>query len=237
MIQNLPVYISVVFGITTIVTLLAFNKVVRSSATYSTVKIATAILLSQILWLILQGVLAFNNVYSTHLKMMPPKLLILGILPPILFIIGLFISKTGRIFIDSLPLKQLTYLNTVRIAVEIVLFCLFLNGAVPQLMTFEGGNLDILSGLTAPLIAWFGFTKKTLNRKLILTWNFICLALLINIVIRALLSTPLPIQKLAFDQPNIAILNFPFVWLPVYIVPLVLFGHLVSIRQLLNSNR
>jgi len=63
MIQNLPVYISVIFGITTIVTLLAFNKIVRSSATYSTVKKATAILLFQILWLILQGALAINNIY------------------------------------------------------------------------------------------------------------------------------------------------------------------------------
>ena len=63
-----------------------------------------------------------------------------------------------------------------------------------------------------------------------------CLGLLANIVVNALLSTPTPIQKFAFDQPNIAILNFPFSWLPTFIVPIVLFGHLASIRQLFKQN-
>ena len=99
-------------------------------------------------------------------------------------------------------------------------------------MTFEGRNFDIIAGITAPLIAYFGFTIEKLSRQIILVWNFICLGLLINIVATALLSAPSPLQKLAFDQPNIAILNFPFSWLPTFIVPVVLFGHLVSIRQL-----
>ena len=102
-------------------------------------------------------------------------------------------------------------------------------------MTFEGRNFDILAGITAPIIAYFGLTKTTLSRQTILLWNFICLALLLNIVINALLSAPSPIQKFAFDQPNIAILNFPFSWLPTFIVPIVLFGHLTSIRQLFKQ--
>jgi hypothetical protein len=69
---------------------------------------------------------------------------------------------------------------------------------------------------------------------MILVWNFICLALLANIVINALLSTPFPFQQFAFDQPNIAILYFPFNWLPTFIVPVVLFGHLLSIRRLMK---
>lgn len=48
-------------------------------------------------------------------------------------------------------------------------------------------------------------------------------------------STPSPLQKFAFDQPSIAILYFPFSWLPTFIVPIVLLGHLVSIRQLLKE--
>ena len=43
--------------------------------------------------------------------MTPPRLLILGILPPLLVIAWLFLSKTGRVFIDSLPLKPLIILN------------------------------------------------------------------------------------------------------------------------------
>ncbi|MEO6135803.1 MAG: hypothetical protein ABIP35_11665 [Ginsengibacter sp.] len=160
--------------------------------------------------------------------------MLVGILPTILTVIYLFATQKGRQFMDSLPLKNLTYLNVVRIPVEVVLFWLFLNKAVPEMMTFEGWNFDIIAGITAPVIAYFGFTKTKLNRKTILVWNFICLGLLINIVVIALLSTPSPIQRFAFEQPNIAILNFPFSWLPTCIVPMVLFGHLTSIRQLLK---
>jgi len=57
-----------------------------------------------------------------------------------------------------------------------------------------------------------------------------------DIWLNALLSALSPLQKFAFDQPDIAILNFPFSWLPTFIVTIVLFGYLVSIRQLLRNN-
>ena len=124
-----------------------------------------------------------------------------------------------------------------RIPVELTLLWLFLYKAVPELMTFEGRNFDILSGLSAPIIYYFGFVKKQLSSKIILLWNFICLGLLFNIVIHAILSAPFYFQQFAFNQPNIALLYFPFVWLPACIVPLVLFSHLVSIRRILMMNK
>jgi hypothetical protein len=142
-------------------------------------------------------------------------------------------TARGKNYIDSFDLSTLTILHTIRIPVEIVLFWLFLNKAVPELMTFEGRNFDILSGLTAPLIFYYGFVKKNMGKKPILIWNFLCLGLLINIIVIALLSAPFRFQRFAFDQPNIAVLYFPFNWLPTCIVPLVLFSHLAAIRQLL----
>jgi len=65
-------------------------------------------------------------------------------------------------------------------------------------MTFTGRNFDILAGITAPLIAYFGFTKAKLGSKIILLWNIICLGLLIAIIINALLASPSPIQQLYF---------------------------------------
>ena len=99
-------------------------------------------------------------------------------------------------------------------------------------MTFEGRNPDIFSGLTAPFIYYFGYVKQKLSRSILLFWNFLCLGLLANIVLNAIFAFPGPIQKYAFDQPNIAVMYFPFIWLPCCIVPLVLFSHLVTIRQL-----
>lgn len=234
MIENLPTYISLIFEMTTVATLLLFIWTVRNSNSELTQKKATPIFIGLTIWLIIQAVLTLNNIYNSDTTTFPPKIMLFGILPAFLTIPLLFFTKNGKQFIDSLPLKNLTYQNIVRIPVEIILFWLFLNKAIPELMTFEGRNFDIIAGITAPLIAYFGLTKNRLNRQTILIWNFICLGLLINIVVNALFSAPSPIQKFAFDQPNIAILNFPFSWLPTVIVPIVLLGHLASIRQLLK---
>lgn len=234
MIENLPSYISIVFGLTTFATLILFYFALKQS-TGGIIK-AKIILTGLTVWLTIQAILTLNNFYNTDTRSLPPKFLLL-VIPPLLTILILFITNKGRRFIDNLPLTNLTYLNVVRIPVELVLYWLFLNKAVPELMTFAGRNFDILAGITAPFVAYFGLQKQRLKRKTILMWNFLALGLLLNIVMNAVLSAPFAIQQFAFDQPNIAVLNFPFSWLPGFIVPIVLFGHLVSIRQLIGSNR
>ena len=221
--ENLPVYVAVVFSLTTLLTVWLFYKASHNSTA------TIAILLG---WLILQTFIGRSGFY-TNTDTLPPRFLLM-IFPPLLFIIGLFITKSGRRYIDSLDIKWLTLLHIVRIPVEITLFWLFINKAVPEIMTFEGRNFDIFSGLSAPFVYYFGFVKKKLGKNVILAWNFLCLALLFNIVINAILSAPTPFQRFGFDQPNLGILYFPFVWLPSIIVPLVFLSHLASIRQLLS---
>lgn len=102
-------------------------------------------------------------------------------------------------------------------------------------MTFEGSNFDIFSGITAPLVFYFGFINPVLNKKWIIVWNVLCLCLVLNVVIAGILSAPTAFQKLSFDQPNVAISFFPFSWLPSFIVPVVIFSHLVAIRRLSRS--
>ena len=152
-------------------------------------------------------------------------------------ILTLFITTGGRNFIDTLNTGQLTLLHTIRIGVEIVLFYLFVAKTIPIEMTFEGRNFDIIAGLTAPLVYYFGYVKKLLSSKLLIAWNICCLVLLINIVITAILSVHTPFQHFGFDQPNIAVAHFPFCWLPGIVVPLVLFSHLATLRQLLLNRQ
>lgn len=172
MIQNLPTYISLTFGLTTIATLLLFFWVIKNSDVGRTGKGAIKIIFSLVVWLIVQAFLTLNKVYNSEINYFPPKILLFGILPAVLAIILLFATRKGRQFVDSLPLKNLIYLNIVRVPVELVLFWLFLNKAVPELMTLEGRNFDIFSGITAPIIAYFGFSKNKISKNLILAWNF-----------------------------------------------------------------
>lgn len=219
--EKVPEFVSTLFILTTFITLYLFSRATSKPG---------VVLLVLLAWLTLQGFIASSGFYTVT-DTLPPRFL-LGILPPLAFIFFLFLSPRGRLFIDGLDLKILTLLHVIRIPVELVLFWLFSYKAVPQLMTFEGRNFDILSGISALLVYYFGFIKKSLDKKFILVWNFIGLALLANIVINAFLSAPFPFQQFAFDQPNIAILYFPFIWLPALVVPLVLFSHLVAIRKL-----
>jgi hypothetical protein len=222
-IDSLPQYVSLIFIATTLLAVYVFFRAAKKSIP------ALAIIL---LWMILQGMLAYIGFYKT-VNTIPPRFIFL-VAPPLLVILFLFLTKKGKAFIDGMNLKTLTLLHIIRIPVEIVLWLLCLYKFVPELMTFGGRNFDIASGITAPLIWYFGFVKNSFNRKFILAWNFICLGLLFNIVINAALSAPSFIQQFAFDQPNIAILFFPFIWLPCCVVPIVLLSHLASVRQLLK---
>src|SRR5438045_3422107 len=138
MLQNLPVFIPIIFVLTTVATLLLFYWTIKNSSDETVRKKSNIILVALIIWLAIQAVFAIKNVYNSNAQSMPPPILLLGVAPAILTIIFLFITKKGRQLIDSLPLKNITWLNIIRIPVELVLLWLFMNKAVPKIMTFEG---------------------------------------------------------------------------------------------------
>jgi len=180
--------------------------------------------------LTIHGAAAASGFYVTTANQ-APKIAIAAPTTIIILLVFVFAAMPKG---DS-PLKLLTILHTVRIPVEIVLWQLFLYGSVPRIMTFESINLDVLSGLTAPFAAWIGFAGGRVRRKFLIVWNFAALALLANIVFHAVLSVPSPIQRYGFEQPNIAVLHFPYVWLPAFIVPAVLAAHVWCLRELFRK--
>jgi hypothetical protein len=228
MLEYLPGYIVLVFLLTTVSTIVFFVWIVAHTPAANARKQAACVGVFLLTWVVLQGFLSAKGIYVNRPDALPPTIAVFGILPPLMVVIGLFATKAGRQFVDSLSLVSLTYLHLVRVPVECVLYWLFLYKTVPQLMTFSGRNFDIFAGLTAPILAYF---LPKIKSKWVVAWHVVGLALLINIVINALLSAPSPLQVFAFDQPNVAILHFPFSWLPTFIVPLVLLCHLVAFRQ------
>lgn len=221
MIEQLPLFISVLFILTVITTVIGFYFANKSRS----------FLFITIGWILLQSMLGLSGIYQ-NINAMPPRIMLLGVFPTLVFIVLAFLTPRGKAFIDSINLKTLTYFHSIRIAVELILALLFHQGVVSILMTYEGTNFDLFSGITAPIVAYVSFRTVKENKKLLLLWNIICLLLLLNVVITATLAIPSPFQKLAFDQPNVAILYFPFNLLPTVVVPIVLFAHLVAIKQL-----
>lgn len=223
--EALPVFISVLFTLLVIVSVIWFYAATKSKT----------FLIIALVWLLLQTVLALNGVYI-HTQAMPPPMMLLGLLPALILIALVFITKSGKAFISNINLKTLTAFHSIRLPVEIFLSVLYHYGVVSVYMTFEGTNFDIVSGITAPFVSWFAFSNTTPNKKLLLWWNIICLLLLLNVVVTAVFAIPSPVQQLAFDQPNMAVLYFPFNLLPTVVVPMVFFAHLVAIKQFIKAN-
>lgn len=223
--ENVPSSIALAFCAITLLTLFMLLKAARWSR---------AALIATLAWTIVLSVISLTG-FFTETSGMPPRFAP-AVAVPLLTIAALFATAKGRAFIDGLDQGLLVLLNTIRIPVELVLFGLFVHGAIPELMTFTGRNWDILSGLTAPLVWWFGYRRRVLPRAVLIGWNLMCLALLFNIVINAILAAPFDFQQQAFDQPNVAIFYFPYVLLPGVVVPSVLFSHLVLLRSLMTAS-
>lgn len=224
MLPGLPVYITIVFIFTVLLTLWFLWKASSSKA----------VVIVAIVWLAIQGALAYKGFYENS-SGTPPRLA-LAVLPPLVLIIVILVTPAGTRFTRKLDLRTLHLLHIVRIPVEICLYWLSLRKAVPELMTFAGNNLDIITGITVPILYFTCFQRRIVrSMNVLLAWNIIGLVMLGNIIVNGLLSAPTVFQQLAFDQPNIAILYFPFVWLPCFIVMAVLFSHLVMIKRLLTK--
>ena len=213
MMEGVPSYVLIVFVLTTIAAIGILFQAVKLRAANSPG--AKLLFFAVSFWFILQGILGIGGFFR-NAGSFPPRVFSVGVLPAILFIAVLFIFFR-RDLIERLSLKTLTLLHLIRA------------GVVPQLMTFEGRNFDILSGITAPIIYFFAFRERGVNRTFLIVWNLVALLLLFNIVSIAALSLPSPMQKLALDQPNIAVTFFPYNWLPSVVVPIVLFAHLASL--------
>lgn len=128
--------------------------------------------------------------------------------------------------------KWLLALHSLRLGVEWVLHELYGMGKIPKIMTWEGYNFDVAMGISAlMLLVYTQVFGKSLSLVFWKTWNATGLCFLIWIVGMAALSAPLPLQQLAFDQPNVAILSFPFCLLPGIVVPLVGLGHWRALRS------
>jgi hypothetical protein len=220
-----PLSIIILFVATTIFT---FSFIVKQ------LKASKSVIALIAIWLILQAILGQTRFYENN-QTIPPRF-VLMVMPPMLFIILLFNTNKGKMFIDNLDIKKLTLLHVIRIPIEIVLFGLFTVKLIPQLMTFEGANFDIFSGISSVVVYFIISFKSSYNKNLMIIWNVLCLFLVLIIVGIAILSAPSPFQKLAFEQPNIGVLYFPFNWLPSFIVPVVIFSHIAALRKLLLTS-
>lgn len=139
-------------------------------------------------------------------------------------------GPVGRRLATGVPLWTLVLVQAFRLPLELAMHAMYLRGVMPIQMTYTGRNFDIVTGATALVIglaAWAG----RIPRSIVAAWNVLGLALLLNVVTIAIVSTP-RIQAFGPERVNVWVTYPPFVWLPAVMVLAALAGHLVVFRAL-----
>lgn len=178
-------------------------------------------------WLVIIGSITLSGFFASH-----PRSFIVAIVSTIA--LSVFVFK--KVDLNHINKKILLTIHLLRIPVELILLGLFIQKKIPVSMTFQGWNFDIVMGVTAILFLITPFRRESkLKDKVFLVWNVFGLIFLTIIVVIAVLSSPLPIQKFGFAQPNIAVLEFPFCFLPTIVVPIVALSHFLLIKSIINN--
>ena len=162
----------------------------------------------------------------------PPRVVIVIVIPFVTILIIIF-SRSINSLLRVIPPQNLLYIQSFRVVVEVLLWMLFLQQLLPVQMTFEGRNWDILVGLTAPLVAYFGLVKGNWPRSVLIVWNVLGLMLLANIVTIAILSMSTPFRVFMNEPSNTIVAAFPYVWLPGVLFPIAYSMHFFSLKQLM----
>ncbi len=163
---------------------------------------------------------------------MPPPfaLFVVGI---VLLALRLSMGRFGRVLATGVPLWTLVAVQSFRLPLETAMHALYERGVMPVQMSYSGRNFDIVTGVTALVVAVL-VRRRVAGRMVVAAWNVMGLALLVNIVAIALLSTP-RIRFFGNDRINVFVTYPPFVWLPAVMVLAALAGHLLVFRALANS--
>jgi len=233
MAQDIPLLTTLIFLVLCIVVFYFFLKMlIKPFNGHESKKNKFITSISISIWLAIQALLSQNGFYLDSYEMPPRALIAVG--PPMLTIFILLYVLWRSEYVKKLSLNALTQIHVFRFPLEFfVLTGLASSGYIPDVMTYEGRNYDIVVGLTAPIIGYLYFYKKSISWKILLTWHIISLGFLLFITTHALLSLPYSFQVFGMDQPNIGVFYFPFIWLPTLLVGVGYFCHIFAIHKLM----
>jgi hypothetical protein len=176
-----------------------------------------------------------NTGMLAQFGMRPPPFVLL-VVAVLLASFRISLSRLG-LKLSRLPLAVLVGFQAFRLPLELVMHRAASEGIMPMQMSFSGYNFDILTGITAILVAWLVKRGKG-GQRLVLAWNVLGFLLLLNILSIAIASTP--VFRAFGDSPdrvNTWVAYFPYVYLPTVMVVAAFAGHIIIFRRLLADAR
>ena len=179
-------------------------------------------------WLLLTFLVAASGVLRRFDAAPPPFAgLVLAVVA-----IGIAVpcSPLGTRLVRGLPLWALVGSQVFRFPLELVMHRAYVEGVMPVQMSYSGQNYDILTGISAGVLGLW-LAQGRVQRWVVVAWNVLGFALLVNVVTVAILSTPL-FRWFGDDRLNIWVTYPPFAWLPAIMVTAAFMGHVLVWRKL-----
>jgi hypothetical protein len=171
-----------------------------------------------VIWLVGVMLLAANGVFRTDAPRIPVALLTTlaaGYL--------LLLSPTFRAIISGIPQHWLIGIQTFRILGGVFLVRYF-QGDLSGVFAIPAGVGDVLTGLFAPLVAYWWVAGKPYARAAAIAWNLFGMADLVNAVLLG-----------ALTGGGGGGIVFPIVLIPAYAVPRAFLVHSYSLIGLLRK--
>lgn len=165
----------------------------------------------------------------------PPPLMLFFAVSNLAAVIFAF-SRAGTRLVDGLPVAALVAFHAFRLPLELVLHRWYVEGVLPVQMTYEGRNLDIVTGVLAVAVgAWLW--RRGPSRLVVALFCLVGLGLLVTVATIAVLSSPLPFRVFLDDPPVLLALHAPYGWIVPMAVAPALAGHLLLLRWLWRTRR
>ncbi|MGC4089610.1 MAG: hypothetical protein QM756_17330 [Polyangiaceae bacterium] len=183
--------------------------------------------LGGVAWLALSGAVAASGALMRFDFKPPPLMLLMATM--LLLAFGLGFSRIGA-ELSRLPLAVLVGWQAFRLPLELVMHHAASIDLMPSVMSYSGRNFDIVSGGTALLLS-VALLRVQVPSAVVLAWQLLSCALLLNIIVVAVAATPL-FAAFGEQQLNTWVCHFPYVWLPAVMVGSAILGHVVVARRL-----
>ena len=156
----------------------------------------------------------------------------LGLGLPILILLILMLLSLKTIHL--LPPKWLTFFQVLRIFIELSFYGLFIRGLLPEKMTFTGFNGDLLIGLFSPVIAMYHYSNHSWGKFYAYLFHFVGIISLIWICFLGFYPPGVEEQG-TLTLANPTWFKYPWIWHWTYLIPLFLFGHIISLYLLIKK--
>lgn len=178
------------------------------------------------LWLAVVSAAAFSGLlYPREGPPLPFVLMMFSVLT-----LGVLIarSEAGERLARGLPLAYLVGFQGFRLPLEMAMHRAHTEGLMPVQMSYSGLNFDIVTGISAIALGSV-MLFVSVPKWVVYAWSVLGLGLLTNILVVAVLSTPV-FAYFGPDRLNVWIFRMPYTLLPAVMVLAAWAGHLIVLR-------